>query len=104
VQAAEQGIEAVESGSQRSVESSEIIQTLADGAVGVAQAQVQISASSQQQLAGMEQIGQAIASINEAGSQSAAGTRQVEQEVKRLQALALELKQLVEVDAEKSKE
>jgi hypothetical protein len=100
VQAAAHSREAVEAGRQQSVEAGEVIQRLADGAGEDAQASLQVVASSQQQLAGMEQIAQAISSINEAGNQSVAGTRQVEQEVKRLQDLALQLKCLVEADAE----
>jgi methyl-accepting chemotaxis protein len=61
---------------------------------------VLISSSSQQQLAGMEQMAQAIASINEAGNQSVAGMRQVEQEVRQLQKLAVSLRRLVESQAE----
>ena len=72
---------------------------LADEANEAAQSAAQISASSRQQLAGMEQIGQTIESINQAGVQSATGTLQVEQEVKRLQDLALRLKRLVDAGA-----
>jgi myosin heavy subunit len=99
IQAAQQGREAVEAGRQQSVESGEAIQALADGVIEAAQSATQISASSRQQLAGMEQIGQAIQSINEAGNQTVLGTRQVEQEVKQLQDLAVSLKRLVDARA-----
>ena len=99
VQAAEQGREAIEAGRRQSLESGEAVQTLADTATEAAQSAVQISASSRQQLAGMEQISQAIESINQAGAQAAAGTRQVEEEVQRLQELALGLKRLVDARA-----
>ena len=99
VRAAEHGRESIEAGRRQSVEAGEVIQNLAEGATEVAQSAVQISASSRQQLAGMEQISQAIASINEAGNQSVAGTRQVEQEVKHLQDLALQLKKLVQCES-----
>ncbi len=103
VRAAEQGRDSIEAGRKQSVEAGEVIQNLAEGAGEVAQSAVQISASSRQQLAGMEQISQAIASINEAGNQSVAGTRQVEQEVKHLQDLALQLKKLVQVETKSKK-
>jgi methyl-accepting chemotaxis protein len=61
---------------------------------------MQVAASSQQQLAGMEQIAQAIASINEASNQSVAGTRQVEEEVKHLRDRAMQLKNLVQANTE----
>jgi hypothetical protein len=99
VHAAEQGRDSIEAGRRQSVQAGEVIQSLAEGAADVSQSAVQISASSRQQLAGMEQISQAIASINEAGNQSVAGTRQVEQEVKHLQDLALRLKRLVQTEA-----
>jgi methyl-accepting chemotaxis protein len=99
VQAAEQGRETVEAGRQQSIESGEAIYSLAESAAESAQSAVQISASSRQQLAGMEQIGQAIESINQAGSQSVSGTRQVEQEVKNLQTLASGLRRLVDAKA-----
>jgi methyl-accepting chemotaxis protein len=99
VQAAAHGRQAVESGRQQSIDAGDVMQNLAGGAGENAQSAVQISASSQQQLAGMEQIAQAIASINEAGNQSVAGTRQVEQEVKHLRDLAVRLVNLVHVEA-----
>ncbi|MBN1321280.1 MAG: hypothetical protein JXA87_10625 [Thermoleophilia bacterium] len=99
VQASDQGREAIEAGRRQSLESGEAVQTLADAATEAARSAVQISASSRQQLAGMEQISQAIESINQAGVQSAAGTRQVEEEVQRLQELALGLKRLVDARA-----
>ena len=73
--------------------------SLIDAANEAAQSAVQISASSQQQLAGMEQISQAIDSINQATAQSVSGTRQVEQEVKHLQDLAADLSSLVDSKA-----
>lgn len=60
-----------------------------------AQANLQISAASRQQLAGMEQLSQAMRSISEAGAQAASGTRLVEEEVRELQELALSLQSLM---------
>jgi methyl-accepting chemotaxis protein len=61
-----------------------------------AEAALQISATSRQQLAGIEQISQAILNINAAGSQSVSGTRQVEEEARQLQEMARRLEQLVD--------
>jgi methyl-accepting chemotaxis protein len=99
VQAAEQGQETVATGRQQSLESGESVHAISKTANEAAQSAAQISASSQQQLAGMEQISQAIETINQAGMQSAAGTRQVEQEVKQLQDLAVGLKRMVDAKA-----
>lgn len=99
VQAAEQGHKAIAAGRQQIEQTGEGTLSLADAANEAAQSAVQISASSRQQLAGMEQISQAIGSINQAGSQSVMGTRQVEQEVRQLQELALRLKRLVDSKA-----
>ncbi len=99
VRAAEEGREAVDAGRRQSLETGELIQTLAGRASEVAQAQAQISATSRQQLAGMEQIAKAIESIDQASDQSLEGTRQVDQEVARLQDLALRLGRLVQAES-----
>ncbi|MBN1320574.1 MAG: chemotaxis protein [Thermoleophilia bacterium] len=99
VQAAEQGAEAIEAGRHQIEQASQGTMALADTAGEAAQAAMQISASSGQQLAGMEQIKQAIESINQAGTQAAAGTRQVEQEVSGLRELALKLRRLMDAKA-----
>ncbi|NLO28116.1 MAG: chemotaxis protein [Actinobacteria bacterium] len=96
VSAADQGQEAVETGRRQSTESGEAIQALAESAIEAAKSATQISASSRQQLAGMEQISQAIDSINQASNNSVSGTRLVEQEVRHLQELADGLRRLVE--------
>jgi methyl-accepting chemotaxis protein len=100
VQAAERGRQTVDTGRQRSMEAAEDIRRLADGAMGSAEASSQVTASSREQLAGLEQIAQAIHSINAASTQSTTGTRQVEQEVQRLQKLARELNSLVSSEAD----
>jgi hypothetical protein len=98
VRAAEEGREAIDAGRRQSLETGELIQTLTGRAAEVAQAQAQISATSRQQLEGMEQIAKAIESIDQASDQSLEGTRQVDHEVARLQDLALRLGRLVEAD------
>ncbi len=99
VQAAEESQEAIESGKQQTEEAGQGTLALAELAGEAALSAAQISASSRQQLAGMEQISNAIGSINQAGSQSVEGTRQVEREVQRLQDLALRLRRLVDSKA-----
>jgi methyl-accepting chemotaxis protein len=99
VQAAERGQETVAAGREQSRETGDAVMRLTETAAEAAQAAVQISASSRQQLAGMEQISMAIESINQAGNQSVASTRQVEQEVKQLQELAVSLRRLVDAKA-----
>ncbi len=99
VEAAEQSQEAIEAARLQSLTTGEAAQSVAETADEAAQAAVQISASSRQQLAGMEQISQAIDNISQAATQSVSGTRQVEQEVKQLQELAGRLRRLVESEA-----
>jgi methyl-accepting chemotaxis protein len=99
VDAAKRGSEAIETGRGQSLESGEAIYALAESVNESAQSAQQISTSSRQQLAGMEQISQAIDSIDQASTQSVSGTRQVEEQVKRLQDLALRLKRLVDAKA-----
>lgn len=95
VQAAERGRQSIEAGKQHAVEASEVMRLTAVRAGDDAQASTQVTAASQQQLAGLEQIAQAIHSINEAGNQSTAGTRQVEQQARHLQELAVQLGSLI---------
>ena len=95
VQAAERSRHTIESGRERSVEAGEVMQRVADRAGDDSQSSLQVTASTQQQLAGLEQIAQAIQSINDAGQQSTTGTREVERQAQHLQALALELRSIV---------
>jgi methyl-accepting chemotaxis protein len=99
VQAADQSIESIEAGKHQSLKSGDAIQMLAQTATEAAQSAVQISASSRQQLVGMEQISHAMDAINEASNQSVSGTRQVEHEAQQLQELAVSLKRLLDADA-----
>ena len=84
---------------QQSLASGDSAQVITETAGNAAESALQISASSRQQLAGMEQISQAIESINQAGLPSAAGTRQVEEEVRELQSFAFRLRGLVDAGA-----
>jgi methyl-accepting chemotaxis protein len=101
VRSVEQSREAIEAGkveAGRSIDNTKAEVEIADRAIETA---MQISATSRQQLAGMEQISHAMLSINEAGSQAVQGTRQVEKEVRELQRLADSLEALVDASARK---
>jgi methyl-accepting chemotaxis protein len=60
-----------------------------------AQAALQIAASSQQQLTGMDQVALAMENIKQASEQNVAGSRQVEATVQNLHELGQKLKGLV---------
>jgi methyl-accepting chemotaxis protein len=95
VLATEQGSKAVETGVKQSSEAGEAIRMLSDSITESAQAAVQIAASSQQQLVGMDQVAQAMENIKLATTQNAASTRQAESAAQNLHELGLKLKQLV---------
>jgi methyl-accepting chemotaxis protein len=100
--AAEQAREAVEMG--RTVASGSIKSINERVVTGnrTAAATSEISVTTRQQLAGMEQIALAVASITEAGSHSEAGMRQMEGEVDRLRELADGLEHLVKMGTKKA--
>jgi len=87
VSATVQGGEAVEVGVTRSGQAGESIKYLSNSVVDAAHAAGQIAASSQQQLAGMDQVASAMESVNEASSKNLASAEQ-------LKAAALSLKEL----------
>ena len=96
VLATEQGNKAVEEGVKKSVIAGEAIRVLAESSGEAVQVSSQIVASSQQQLAGMDQIGTAMHNINQAGIETAASMNQAEESVKNLHELGQKLKDLVE--------
>lgn len=87
---------AVDAGVQQSDAAGEAIRLLAESIVEAAQASLQIAASSQQQLVGMDQVALAMENIKQASTQNMAGTRQAEAAAQNLHELGLKLKQLVE--------
>lgn len=91
----EQGTKAVESGVQQSIVAGESIQVLSDSISEVAQAAVQIAASSKQQSVGMDQVTSAMENIKLASSQNVAGTKQAEAAAQNLHELGQKLKDLV---------
>ena len=96
VMATEQGSKAVEAGVKLSAEVREAIRLLAESIAESAQAALQIAASAQQQLAGMDQVALAMQNINQASAQNVASTRQAEAAAQNLHGLGLKLKGLVE--------
>lgn len=96
VLAAEQVSAAVDGGVKQADESGESIKRLADGIADSAQTAIQIAASSQQQLAGMEQVAQAMESIKQAARQNLTGTKQVESAAGNLNELGQKLKRIVD--------
>lgn len=87
---------AVEDGVQQSDAAGESIKLLADSILAAAQAAQQITASSQQQIVGMDQVALAMENIKQASAQNMAGTRQAEQAAQNLHELGLKLKQMIE--------
>jgi methyl-accepting chemotaxis protein len=87
---------AVELGTQQSDAAGASIQMLGDSIVEAAHAAMQIAASSQQQMVGMDQVALAMENIKQASTQNMAGTRQAEAAAQDLHELGLKLKQLVE--------
>lgn len=95
VLAAEQVSRAVDGGVRQTAESGEAIRRLAETIGQAAQAAEQIAVSSQQQLAGMEQVAIAMANIKQASQQNVDGTIQVEQAAHCLNELGQKLKETV---------
>jgi len=96
VLATEQGSKAVEAGVKQSTEAGESIRLLADSVSEAAQAAIQIAASSQQQMVGMDQVAAAMENIKQASVQNVSGTRQAEAAAQNLHELGQKLKQLTE--------
>ena len=94
--ATEQGAKAVDAGSRQAIQSGEVIKHMADNIGQINQAAIQISASSQQQIFGMEQIVPAMESIKTAGEQNLEGTRQTKNAANNLNDLGISLKNIVD--------
>lgn len=95
VMATEQGNKAVEEGVKQSREAGDAIRHMGESIDESAQSAIQIAASSQQQLAGMDQVALAMESIRQASEQNVSGMRQVELTVQGLHDLGQKLKDLV---------
>src|ERR1700685_94845 len=95
VMVTEQGSKAVEAGVKQSVQAGESVQKLGETIAETAQAATQISASSQQQMVGMDQVVQAMENIKMASTQNVASTRQTETAAKNIQELGRKLTELI---------
>jgi methyl-accepting chemotaxis protein len=96
VMATEQGSKAVDAGTRQSELAGGAIQALAGSVNEAAQAAVQIAASSQQQLVGVDQVAGAMESIKQASTQNVAGAKQLETAARNLSELGQRLKQMVD--------
>ncbi|HEY5593227.1 MAG TPA: CHASE3 domain-containing protein [Paludibacter sp.] len=95
VMATEQTSKAVENGVKQSNQAGDAIKKLADSANKAVEATLQIVASSDQQLVGMDQIGFAMQNINQAGTANAASMVKTEKAAKGLHELGQKLGILV---------
>ena len=96
VLATEQGNKAVEVGVRQSKEAGEAIRQMGESIEEAAQAAVQIVASSQEQLTGMDQVVLAMGNIKQASEENVSGMKQVEVTMQNLHDLGQKLKLLVE--------
>jgi methyl-accepting chemotaxis protein len=96
VMATERGTKAVQAGVDLMKQSDETIQVMAENIGSSADFALQIASSSQQQLAGVEQVAQAMLSIKDAGQQNMDSASQLEAATRRLETLASALKRLSE--------
>lgn len=95
VMATELGSKSVDAGMRQMADTGQSINALARTITDSAQSAIQINASSQQQLVGMDQVGLAMESIKQASSQTVAGSSQTNQAVKGLHELGQRLNELV---------
>ena len=94
VMQAEEGSKSVEGGYQRAQLSGEAIRILGSSVEESSEIALQIAASSQQQMIGMDQIGSAMENIRQASQDNVAGARQVDLAARNLHQLGLKLKGL----------
>lgn len=94
VLATEQGSRAVAEGVRQSGQAGQAIQALASSVSDASQAAVQIAASSQQQLVGVDQVATAMESIKLASNQNVDSAKQMEAAAHGIKLLGEKLKQL----------
>lgn len=92
----EQGSKTVAAGVLQTAEAGAAIQALAESMSGAAEAAAQIAASSQQQLAGMDQVALAMENIRQVSAENAAASRQSEQAAQNLHELGQKLREASE--------
>ena len=91
---AEQGSKTVENGFERAQSSGEAIRSLSSNIEASSEVALQIAATSQQQMIGMDQIASAMADIRQASQDNVGGTQQVDLAARNLHQLGLKLKGL----------
>jgi methyl-accepting chemotaxis protein len=96
VMTTEQGSRTVASGVRQATEAGQAIRVLEDSIADAAQMAAQIAATSQQQLAGMDQVAVAMENIKQASAEHAAGSRQSEASARNLHVLGEKLRQISE--------
>lgn len=96
VMATEEGSKAVESGMRQTEAAASSIQALATSVNEASQAATQISASSQQQLVGVDQVAGAMESIRQASMQNVESAKQLETAARNLNQLGQRIKITVE--------
>jgi PAS domain S-box-containing protein len=96
VMATERGTNAVANGQELSNAAGNAISRLAENMRDSAESSLQIAASSQEQLAGMDQLRSALESIKSAVTQNMSGTKQLEQAGMQMSELANELKSTID--------
>ncbi len=96
VMATEQGIKAVEIAIKESARAGEAINDLQSSVNEASQAATVITASSRQQIIGMDQVASAMENIKQASLQNASSSKQAETAAKNLNDLAQRLRKLVE--------
>jgi methyl-accepting chemotaxis protein len=92
----EQGAKTVAQGVESTAAAGNAIRHLAASIADAAQAAVQIAASSQQQLAGMDQVALAMENVQQASTENAAGSRQAEASAENLHVVGQSLRQASE--------
>jgi methyl-accepting chemotaxis protein len=95
VMATEQSSKAVDSGLRQAADAGHSVRTLSDSINESAQAAIQIAASSEQQLVGMDQLAHAMEDIKQSSLQNANSTKQSEEAARNLTNLAGQLRRLV---------
>jgi methyl-accepting chemotaxis protein len=97
VMATERGSKAVEEGVKLSTQAGESIDILAESVTEATNAAIQIAASSQQQLIGMDQVVSAMENIRESSLQMASSTKQTEKAAHNLHNLGERLQEIVKL-------
>lgn len=91
----EEGTKGVETGAHLAGQAGQVIHRIAGEVESGAQANMQMAASAQQQMAGIEQIAQAMAAIQQATTQGMASVRQTERSAQDLNDLARSLQHAI---------